>query len=74
MTNVQEQPMESAPRDGTSVLIYKLGAWSIGSWNGRGHWNLEVDAATLAYDCAGEILTVEDKYVKAWLPLPAPPW
>lgn len=70
---MREMNPSTAPRDGTSVLIYRLGEWCIASWNGRGHWNLEIDAATLAYDCAGEIQTIEDKWVKAWMPLPAHP-
>lgn len=67
------QSAETAPRDGTSILIWCLGNWSIGSWNGRGHWNLEVDKETLAYDGTGEIQTLEDKWVKYWTHLPEQP-
>lgn len=67
------QPIETAPKDGTSILISTLGSTSIASWNGRGHWNLEVDPQTLAYDSAGEIQTVNHNWVTHWMPLPAPP-
>ena len=64
------QRMETAPRDGRSILIFALGAVSIASWNERGFWNLEIDASRLAYDCGGEIQTVSADDAKGWMPLP----
>ncbi len=72
--NVAARPkVEDAPRDGRSILIYALGSWSIASWSGRGYWNLEIDACTLAYDSSGEHVKRSDEDVKAWIPLPEHP-
>lgn len=57
------RPIETAPRDGTQILLYCEGreAWTIGFWlEPRGDWTGIYDTFT------------PDRPI-AWLPLPAPP-
>lgn len=71
------QPIETAPRDGTRVLLLRPQKQSgptlvknpvIGSWNTKrgaaGYWALEVTANNYA---------VRDGELSAWQPLPEPP-
>lgn len=67
------QPIETAPKDGSSIMLFALGSWSCASWNGRGHWNLEVNRFTLGYDGGGEIQTIAPAYAVAWAPMPPDP-
>ena len=65
----QWQWMESAPKDGSAIMIfgvpygnYSRPEWCIGFWS-RDDWHWE----------AGEAIAIKIKNATAWMPLPTPP-
>lgn len=69
------QPIESAPRDATPILIYTPGHdrkpvceawWAHDYEGGPGYWMTPIGPAGRGY-------TILEKAVTHWMPLPAPP-
>lgn len=65
------QPIETAPRDGTGILLYYAGIGAIeGEWYAKygGEWSVVTIDAHGCGCCSGD----SDQPV-AWMPLPEPP-
>lgn len=67
-TEMKWQPIETAPKDGSEVLIYGDlgGRVKVCWWNGA-HWQWEYDN-DVTYGQA-----IQSEYATHWMPLPAPP-
>lgn len=59
------QPMETAPKDGSLLLLVYLGKVGIGSWNSAGNYWAE-------YPDEDWISQEGDGHVSKWMPLPSP--
>ena len=69
------QPIETAPKDGTSILIVTLqGYMTTVRWEGEsccGGWALIVDGTT--QNCEADCSSDLPKTPTHWMPLPEPP-
>lgn len=70
MSDMQWRTIESAPKDGTRVLLYEneidgqtVGFWSTCLWVDHG-------GAWVIYEARSDTITLEPKN---WMPLPSPP-
>lgn len=62
------QPIETAPKDGTSVLFYlRHGGFCFGGWQ---EWEDSTGKSMSAWQDNGEGFTLDPTH---WMPLPAPP-
>jgi hypothetical protein len=67
------QPIETAPKDGTAVLLYSDGDCSVARFDGR-NWQVQGDgqnAVRYMSDFGTEYLTHD--WPTHWQPLPEPP-
>ena len=71
------QPIETAPRDGTSILLFcggqpednmAVGFWSTSIWVTYGNQNIK--GAWVIYECRSDTIEVHPTH---WMPLPPPP-
>lgn len=68
MTQMQWQPIETAPRDGTKVLltsVTKGAVVALGSW-----WPKDKDTSAGPWLCNGGTIRMAATH---WMPLPPPP-
>lgn len=71
MSTSEWLPIETAPKDGTPVLLYYDGVVTQGAWNAEDYarrW----EAVTLEQHGCGCCAGTDDP-PKHWMPLPAPP-
>lgn len=62
------QPIESAPKDGTRVLIYQGGHVYIAWWDEK-DWT----GVWVIFDCDDSFYSLTADHPTHWLPLPDPP-
>lgn len=58
-------PMDTAPKDGTEVIVYDAGAVFVAHWRDSDEWNVDG-----WYDHGGCFLSPSPTH---WMPLPDPP-
>jgi len=62
------QPIETAPRDGTNILVLMEGVVIEASWQGSGYWVVSC-VSSHGCGCCGS----DNEEPTHWMPLPAAP-
>lgn len=80
------KPIETAPRDGTSILLFTTCHGVVEAWFAEGEWSEETpecprDYSGAAWVCADDAFSIEVEETEPmehgtathWMPLPEPP-
>jgi hypothetical protein len=68
------QPIETAPKDGTKILIFDNGVYTARWKDEARYYQFETRPGWQIYECDDGFYSIATDAATHWMPLPANPW